>query len=34
VSWPGGFCDANGDGSFDDADWERGWTEHLSVCGG
>lgn len=34
MTWPGGYCDPNGDGSFDDADWERGWYDHLAICGG
>jgi hypothetical protein len=30
---PGGYCDPNGDGSFTDADWTRGYTEYLAACG-
>lgn len=33
MTWPGGYCDPNGDGSFDDADWVRGWTEKHDQCG-
>lgn len=29
---PGGYCDPNGDGSFDDADWVRGYNEYHSAC--
>ncbi len=30
---PGGYCDPNGDGSYDDADWVRGWNEYNAACG-
>lgn len=30
---PGGYCDPNGDGSFTDGDWVKGWTEHQNDCG-
>lgn len=30
---PGGYCDPNGDGSYSDADWTRGWTEFKARCG-
>jgi hypothetical protein len=30
---PGGYCDPNGDGSFTDGDWVKGWNEHQSECG-
>lgn len=30
---PGGYCDPNGDGSFADGDWSRGWHEYRSICG-
>ena len=29
---PGGYCDPNGDGSFDDGDWVRGYNEWHSTC--
>lgn len=31
---PGGYCDPNGDGSFTDADWVKGYEEHQVQCGG
>lgn len=33
MTQPGGYCDPNGDGSFADADWVRGWNEYRSRCG-
>jgi hypothetical protein len=30
---PGGYCDPNGDGSYDDADWVRGYDEYHQQCG-
>jgi murein DD-endopeptidase MepM/ murein hydrolase activator NlpD len=30
----GGYCDPNGDGSFADADWTRGYNEYRAACGG
>ncbi|NMC71731.1 MAG: hypothetical protein GYA57_16915 [Myxococcales bacterium] len=30
---PGGYCDPNGNGNFeDDGDWARGWTEYHDLC--
>jgi hypothetical protein len=29
---PGGYCDPNGDGSFNDADWVRGYNEYHQQC--
>jgi hypothetical protein len=29
---PGGYCDPNGDGSFSDADWSRGYREFGQYC--
>jgi hypothetical protein len=29
---PGGYCDPNGDGSFADADWVRGYVEYHQRC--
>jgi hypothetical protein len=31
---PGGYCDPNGDGSYDDADWQTGWYDFNGKCGG
>ncbi len=28
----GGYCDPNGDGSYSDADWVRGWNEFQQYC--
>jgi hypothetical protein len=33
MTWGGGYCDPNGDGSYDDADWERGYAEYHAQCG-
>ena len=32
MTHPGGYCDPNGDGSYDDGDWVRGWAEHGERC--
>lgn len=32
MTFPGGYCDPNGDGSYSDADWVRGWTEYNNQC--
>lgn len=33
MTYPGGYCDPNGDGNYDfDADWNRGWYEYQAVC--
>ena len=29
---PGGYCDPNGDGRFDDANWVRGFNEYRGAC--
>lgn len=29
---PGGYCDPNGDGSYDDGDWNLGWQEWTAKC--
>jgi hypothetical protein len=29
----GGYCDPNGDGSYDDADWNFGYFDYLAQCG-
>ena len=29
---PGGYCDPNGDGGFDDADWVKGYSEYQQAC--
>ncbi len=31
-TFPGGYCDPNGDGSYEDADWVRGYYEYRAVC--
>jgi hypothetical protein len=33
MTYPGGYCDPNGDGDFSDADWMRGYYEYLDACG-
>jgi hypothetical protein len=30
---PGGVCDPNGDGSYQDADWIAGYHAYLAACG-
>lgn len=30
---PGGLCDPDGDGDFDDADWIGGYKAYLAACG-
>jgi len=30
---PGGYCDPNGDGSYDDGDWNQGYFAYLEQCG-
>jgi len=30
---PGGYCDPNGNASYDDAQWEHGYYEYLFQCG-
>lgn len=30
---PGGYCDPNGDGSYDDGDWTQGFTDYAEQCG-
>lgn len=32
MTFPGGYCDPNGDGSYSDADWVRGWIEYNNQC--
>jgi len=32
MTFPGGYCDPNGDGSFADADWVRGYNEYHKQC--
>ncbi len=31
---PGGYCDPNGDQSFEDADWTKGYYEYRTLCPG
>jgi hypothetical protein len=32
MTYPRGYCDPNGDGSFADADWNRGYQEFQQYC--
>lgn len=32
MTFPGGYCDPNGDGSYSDADWVRGYAEFKAAC--
>lgn len=32
MTQPGGYCDPNGDGSYADADWVRGYYEHQACA--
>lgn len=32
ATFPGGYCDPNGDGSFVDGDWDRGHREYIEIC--
>lgn len=32
MTFPFGYCDPNGDGSYADGDWVRGWTEYQNYC--
>lgn len=32
MTYPGGYCDPNGDGSYSDGDWTRGWYEYNDYC--
>ncbi len=35
MTWPGGYCDPNGDGSYDpDGQWEQGWYDYCDRCPG
>ncbi len=33
MTYPGGYCDPNGDGSYQDADWDRGYYQYKADCG-
>ncbi len=33
MTFPGGYCDPNGDASFTDADWVKGFEQHAAECG-
>ncbi len=33
MTHPGGYCDPNGDASYEDGDWNRGFTEYKAQCG-
>lgn len=32
MTLPGGYCDPNGDGSYADGDWVRGYNEYQTYC--
>ncbi|MCA9651467.1 MAG: hypothetical protein H6712_16715 [Myxococcales bacterium] len=32
MTQPMGYCDPNGDGSYDDGDWVRGYNEYAAQC--
>jgi hypothetical protein len=32
MTFPGGYCDPNGDGSYGDGDWNLGWYEYQGYC--
>ncbi len=32
MTFPGGYCDPNGDGGYGDADWTRGYSEFHAAC--
>lgn len=32
MTYPGGYCDPNGDGAYSDADWVRGYNEFHAAC--
>jgi hypothetical protein len=34
MTYPGGYCDPNGDADFSDADWVRGYNEYQQYCSG
>lgn len=31
-TFPGGYCDPNGDGSYQDGDWNKGYYEYHDKC--
>ena len=33
ATMPGGICDPNGDGAYNDADWIAGYKGYLAACG-
>ncbi|HMV68787.1 MAG TPA: hypothetical protein PKA64_18185, partial [Myxococcota bacterium] len=33
ATMPGGLCDPNGDGAYNDADWIAGYKAYLAACG-
>ena len=33
MTFPGGYCDPNGDGSFTDGDWVQGYNAYQASCG-
>lgn len=32
MTQPGGYCDPNGDGSYQDGDWDQGWYDYNDQC--
>ena len=34
MTLPGGYCDPDGDGSYADGNWGRGWVDFQTVCNG
>lgn len=32
MTFPGGYCDPNANGSYDDADWTQGWYDYSASC--
>jgi hypothetical protein len=32
MTMAGGYCDPNGDGSYADGDWNKGWYDYHDAC--
>lgn len=32
MTYPGGYCDPNGDASFFDGNWDKGWYDYQAYC--
>jgi hypothetical protein len=32
MTYPGGYCDPNGDGDYSEGDWVRGYFEYQEAC--